>query len=976
MTACPTDDELGALVQQALDEAAVARVTTHIDACETCRQVVIAAVRGGVAVAPATIAIGTPTLDRRGDADASGPAPGSKLGRYELRELLGAGGMGRVYAAYDAELDRSIALKIMRPELAAISGRLAERLVRESRIMAKLAHPSLITVYDVGRFGEAVFIAMELIRGETLGAYVRRTRPPWRAIIGLLERAGHGLAAAHDAGIIHRDFKPDNVLVSSDGVQVKRVVVTDFGVARAHGEHDDQPGSARRPSVVELTATGVTVGTPAYMAPEQLDGLEVDRRADVFAFAVSAWELVFGERPFAGRTVEAIRDAMHDPPPIPKSAVPDRIVRVLQRGLALAPADRWPDMPSFQRALAAPPRRRRAVAVGAIAIALVSGGIAGAQAFDEAAPVDPCLRGEQWLAPAYDARVSTLEGRLGGDRHAAAVLGSLAKAANTWRETHRATCKSDRQPPQPANVAACLDARKLELTAVVDDLILDGPRHANMVAELAAPATSCASPAPAYLVARVPSDHALRRRVTELRHRAFDAEAARNRGDFQGVIAQMTALAAEAATIWPILHAETLYLLGTALSQGGDATRGIATMREAAALAERVHHGYIAANAWIQLVQDATSDERDPARAMEYVAYADAAVERIGRPILTATLFEYSKGAALLAADRKQEGEAAFRRALALARSGAPQLMAEMIQGLGYVFEDQARFAEAAASYRDALVELAKQPTPSPQTEITFRTRLAYCLAMLDDPAAEPEGRQARDQATRVLGADNLDRTVAQIGYAQVLQRLGRLDEALVEVRVATTAVGKIAGKTTEGYGEALYAEADILSDLGRYREASVQFKRACDLLGDGELDSSIHAACEIRQAHAWSRLGRHADALALIDGSLELLEGTYGVVHLEVANAYLVRGMTRHALRRDAEAALDLELARAIFTEYFNDAGSIAASELALGQALWKTEPARARELIEQAVKRFPPLSAWNTTRREAIAWLAGHRT
>ena len=969
VTACPTDDVLGALVQQALGEAEVAQVTSHLDDCETCRQVVIAAVRGGVA---GTLAIGTPTLDLH--RDASGPAPGEKLGRYELRELLGAGGMGRVYAAYDAELDRSIALKIMRPELAGISGLLAERLVRESRIMAKLAHPSLITVYDVGRFGQTIFIAMELIRGETLGAYVRRTRPPWREIIALLERAAHGLAAAHDAGIIHRDFKPDNVLVSLDGDQVKRVVVTDFGVARAHDEHD-APGSSKRPSAVELTATGVAVGTPAYMAPEQLDGDEVDRRADVFAFAVSAWELVFDERPFAGRTVEQIRAAMCDPPRVPKAAVPDRIVRVLQRGLAIDPADRWPDMLAFQRALAAPPRRIRAVAFGAIAIALVGGGIAGAQVFDDADPVDPCLRGAAWLAPAYDTRVATLKSRLGADPHAPGVLRSLANAANTWRETHRATCKSAQHPPQPASTAACLDARRLELTAVVDDLILDGPRHANILAELAAPATSCGSPAPAYLVARVPADHALRRRVTELRHRAFEAEAARDRGEFPVAIAQMTGLASEAATIWPNLHAETLYVLGTALSQGGDVARGVATMREAAALAERVHHGYIAANAWIQLVQDSTADEGDPARAMEYVAYADAAVERIGRPALTATLFEYSKGAALLAADRKDEGEAAFRRGLALARAGAPQLLPELIQGLGYVYEDQARFAEAAASYREALVEHAKQPTPSPQTEITFRSRLAYCLAMLGDPAAEPEARNARDHANRILGADNLDRAATQASYAQVLQQLGRLDEALVEVRVATAAVGKLAGKTSARYGETLYAEADILSDLARYREASVLFERACDLIGDIASDTSIHAGCEIRQAYASSRLGRHAAALELVDGALGLLEDTYGVAHLEVANAYLIRGMIRHAARRDDEAVLDLELARAIFTEYITDEGSLAAAELALGQALWKSEPARARELVEQAVKRFAPQSAWNAKRREAVAWLATHR-
>jgi tetratricopeptide (TPR) repeat protein len=972
VTPCPTDDVLGALVHQALEEAEVARVTSHLDDCATCRQVVIAAVRGGVAP---TIAIGTPTLEPGIRAEASGPRIGSKLGRYELRVLLGAGGMGRVYEAYDAELDRAIALKIMRPELSGTSGTLAERLVRESRIMAKLAHPALITVYDVGKLGAAVFIAMELIRGETLGAYVRRKRPGWREVVGLLERAAYGLAAAHDAGIIHRDFKPENVLVAITGSAVSRVVVTDFGVACSFGDADD-PASSRRPSAVDLTATGVTVGTPAYMAPEQLDGDEVDHRADVFAFAVSAWELLFGARPFAGKTVEEIRVAMLEPPRALRSGVPDRVVRALERGLAIDPADRWPDMASFARALVPPVRKTRALAIGAVGLALVGGGIAGAGVFGGASePEDPCLRSARWLATDYDARLPQLRTKLAGDKHATAVLASLDQAAKTWRETHRATCRADRDPPQAANTAGCLEARRLELAAVVDDLILDGPRHARIMAELASPATSCASPAPAYLVARVPADPVLRRKVTAIRHRAFDAEAARDRGDFPTAIKETTQLATESLAVWPNLHAEVLYLLGTSLGQGGDVTKGATTMREAAALAERVHHGYIAANAWIQLIQTATADEGDPVRALEYAAYADAAVERIGRPVATATLLEYSRGAALVAAERPLDGEAAFRKGIELARGGAPELMPELIQGLGFVYEDQARFADAAKSYREALVEFAKQPTQAPQTEITFRTRLAFCLAMLGDDAAEAEGRRALDLATKVLGADNLERALTLASFAQVLRQLGRLDEALVEAHAATTQVAKVSGRKTERYAETLYLEAEVLLDLTRYREANTAFTRACDIIEDLAGENEIHQGCENRRAFTLSKLGKHTEALAIVDDALEDLEEMYGVAHVEVANAYLIRGMIRHALGRDDDAVLDLEVAYSVFDEYIHDAGSIAATEFALGQALWKKEPKRARELVETAINGFAPQSAWNATRSEAIAWLAKRR-
>ncbi|NVB78397.1 MAG: serine/threonine protein kinase, partial [Kofleriaceae bacterium] len=325
MMACPPDDVLGALVQQELDDGESERVRLHIDECGACAQALIAAVRGR-ALATDAGALGKASDVGAGlAAEPSEPRDalpvGAMIGRYRVRQLLGAGGMGRVYEAYDAELDRAIALKVLRPELA-VAQSLTERLVRESRLMAKISHPGVITVYDVGRTGPSVFIAMELIRGETLGAYVARTRPRWREVVELYERAGAGLAAAHRAGIVHRDFKPDNALVELVGDSAVRVVVTDFGIARATSIRDEhEHGIIGRRSDPHLTSAGVAIGTPAYMAPEQLDGSAVDLRADVFAFAASLWEALFGVRPFPGQTVDEIRAAMTRPPQAPRSDV-------------------------------------------------------------------------------------------------------------------------------------------------------------------------------------------------------------------------------------------------------------------------------------------------------------------------------------------------------------------------------------------------------------------------------------------------------------------------------------------------------------------------------------------------------------------------------------------------------------------------------------------------------------------------------
>ncbi|MBS1124382.1 MAG: protein kinase [Deltaproteobacteria bacterium] len=984
-TACPTDDVLGAHVQRVLGQAETAQVSSHLDGCAACRQVVIAAVRGGVAAEPSTaIAVGTPPLDAPG-APVQSPALGSRIGRYELRELLGAGGMGRVYAAHDSELDRTIALKIVRPELAGLVRVLAERLVRESRMMAKLAHPSVIAVYDVGRTGDAVFIAMELIRGQTLGTWVRRAKPSWRELVSVLERAGQGLAAAHAAGIIHRDFKPDNVLVEPDpsGIGVRRVVVTDFGVARIVTDAPDAQGFLRgRPGDPQLTSPGTMIGTPAYMAPEQLDGRTIDVRADLFAFAVSAWELLFGQRPFAGRDVEEIRAAMDRPLKLPGSlgAVPARVVRVLAGALALDPADRYRDMRAFLQLLARTRTRRRTAVVGATVVAataLVGFGLVSARVLASPA-VDPCERGGAALDHVYGAAaVQAVRTALDADPLARTeVIARLDRVAERWRGIHGETCHAEATPPQAAGIQACLDARLLELDGVIDDLTRDGAPHAALMVRLVGDPAGCATPAPGLVTARIPADPALRRRVTALRHRAFDAEAARDRGDYQAAVAVATAVTAEAKQVWLPLHAETLYLLGTSQSQGGDDVQARATLREAVAVAEREHQDYIAANGWIQLAQSAVFD--DPKRALEYATYADAAVERIGRQASVATMLEYVRGIALVESDRGKEGEAALRRGLAMANQGVPELLPQLIQGLGYVLEDQARYGEAVAMYRDALVELGNQPEIAPATEMMVRQRIATCLDMLGSTAeAEVEARRAVTLADRVPDDHNLDHELAHAQLAQVLGHAGKLDEALAEATRVTEHIGKLVGERATRYGEALRLEGTILNQQQKFSAADAKLARACEIMafevGEG---SSALAECWLTRVDALEGLGQGAAALALLDKLLPILVTTYGETHPQVANGYVTRGALLSELGQHARALPDLERALALFEHEALDPGHLAGAEWALGRALWRSDRPRARRLIEQAVHRFDQASAfWRLTQREATAWLAEHR-
>ncbi len=295
----------------------------------------------------------TSRLTRIDVSDDGEPAPAelppelASIGRFAVKHKLGEGGMGVVYAAHDAELDRDVAIKLLRSDSGDASSARA-RLLREARAMARLSHPNVITIYDVGTIGEHVFIAMELVHGTNLRSWLKQRPRTWRGALECFVEAGRGLAAAHGAGIIHRDFKPDNVLVGDDG----RVRVLDFGLARASDSEPDEvtpdADSFSPADVMErLTLTGAVIGTPGYMAPEQWRGGIIDHRTDQFAFCVALWEALFGQRPFGGSGATAIASRVMAGdirrPPEDRN-VPAWLVRVLRRGLSVAPGDRYRSM--------------------------------------------------------------------------------------------------------------------------------------------------------------------------------------------------------------------------------------------------------------------------------------------------------------------------------------------------------------------------------------------------------------------------------------------------------------------------------------------------------------------------------------------------------------------------------------------------------------------------------------------------------
>jgi serine/threonine protein kinase len=367
--------------------------------------------------------------------------PPETIGRYRITGRLGAGGMGVVFVGEDPRLGREVAIKLVAPLPGTDAERARARMLAEARALAQLSHPNVVTVYDVGLHREAVFIAMERLRGRTIAAWVSEAIPTWNNVLSALCAAADGLRAAHAAGIVHRDFKPLNVMLTESP---QRVVVLDFGLATEIGKD-----AMTSPNLLELSeragATVGFVGTPGYASPEQIEGRPVDARADVFGFCATAYELLLGESPFEGSsawermaaTVEGrLRPAPHRTP------VPRRVIEALRRGLRAAPEERFATMAELLAELRRPPRSRRTFALGASVVLVVGVGVG----VWWRSPDPSCARLRALASSLWDEpRRSGLGDRLehdvgGGPAYSAAVVASVDGSMARWHDSTESLC--------------------------------------------------------------------------------------------------------------------------------------------------------------------------------------------------------------------------------------------------------------------------------------------------------------------------------------------------------------------------------------------------------------------------------------------------------------------------------------------------------------------------------------------------------
>ncbi len=782
------------------------------------------------------------------------------IGRFEVLEAIGSGGMGLVLAARDPELNRNVAVKLLRgdrsdPEFST-AGR--SRLIREAQAMAKLTHPNVITVHEVGTFEGGVFVAMELVDGQPLSHWIRERPHPWRDVVRIFRDAGRGLAAAHQANLVHRDFKPENVLLGRDG----RVRVLDFGLARPAGGPLEAAATLdlaaeQDVGTAPLTRTGAVLGTPAYMSPEQYSGQPADARSDQFCFCVSLYEGLYGERPFAGKTITELASNVTTATvrrPRSDRIVPGWLRAAVLRGLAVDPSERWPNMDALLTAIDRDPARRwkRAGWVTALAGAAAAVALFAAPEHD---PARACAKVASALQGVWDrnSRQMIMTSLTTDGPYARTTAGSTAalldEYASTWTEIAHDACiaATGTSQEEATAVQACLDLYRTELSELVSALANEGPEmlpHAVQAAAALPDPTPCADP---RRRPQIPTDPGQAERLqserTKLARARIDARMSRHARAAE-VASEVLAAAQElghAST-----EAEALFLLGKSRERLGNAEAAELTLRDAVRRAEMA------------------GDDLVRARIMTYLVYVIGRTRR--RPAEAYALADQA-------------------RDLLRAVGASPLLEANLLGNLAAVEGADGKLDRALEHHRQVL-ELRKKTLGEdhPDTLRAYQSVASVQSIAGHHDAAHTTLRDTIARAERVLGPDH-PKVLSMIGnLANARARAGATDEAVELQRQA------LAGHE-RAWGTDAPRLAPALHNLGRALRLAGQAAEAHDILARGLAVREQAVGKDDVSLVPWLRelgaaraeLGRHDEAVEAIARAL-LLKESAGATSVDLA--------------------------------------------------------------------------------------------
>jgi len=795
-----------------------------------------------------------------------------RIGRYVVIERVGEGAMGVVYAAFDPELSRKLAIKVLHatgePEIA------RQRLAREAQALARLSHPNVVQIYDVGTHENAVWVAMEFVEGQTLRQWSKTPRT-WQETVAVLREVGRGLAAAHRSGIVHRDVKPDNVLIGSpaSGETMPSVRVVDFGLARAAM---DREGGLRAdeairsaPQVIEplgvlaedeimsdslgerVTRTGARLGTPAYMAPEQWTGDPVDARTDQFAFCVTAWESLYGERPFRAENLAMLGVAMTQgnlgAPPA-TTRVPAWIHRLLVQGLRADPAERHADMDTLLAALGRDPAatRRRWAAAG-LAVGVTGAAVWTGASLASEVEKDPCAAASTALDGVWDAsRRGAVEVALDktGRSYAAdtftRVDASLSRWADRFVTARRDACEATQvRGEQSADAMdlriACLDRERVALDALVDVLVaadssvLDGAVRAS---ERLPDPDECADLERLRDAALRPHDPAQRDEVTSLREAIARARALQQSARSNDAATALAGPLARAEALgWQPLVAEAHELAGTIALSRGEADVAVASLERAYLAAIEGRHDRVAWSAMVDLAQAQSmlGDQIPAARRSVALARAHWAHADLGdreRALVENAAFRVEAAAGDYPAARKH-----IETAIALRDTG--EETADLAGGLANLGALAGMMGEMklAVSYLRRAIEIRErvQGPAHPDVGRDLHNLGSMLAQSLEYDEAQPLLERALVIKREVLGNAHPDvaYTLVSLGNVAVARR--QFEDAERYIREALAIQEKALGSDHPDVAFSLLALGDCFNSAGEPDLAVPHLRRALE---------------------------------------------------------------------------------------------------------------------------------------------------
>ncbi|MFN0247887.1 MAG: serine/threonine-protein kinase [Kofleriaceae bacterium] len=861
------------------------------------------------------------------------------VGRFVVIDVLGQGAMGLVLAAYDPDLDRKVAVKLLRPDAYDASSREGrERMLREARALAKLSHPNVIAIHEVGTVADRIFLAMEFAPGGTLRSWLATEKRTWRDVLAKLVQAGRGLAAAHDAGLVHRDFKPTNVLLARND----EARVADFGLVG--GSAEGSPGDARNAGEsAELTHTGALLGTPAYMAPEQFEpeaGRAIGPAADQFAFCVSAWECLHGTRPFEGTTLATISEnvcahRVLDPPA--GTDVPAWLRAVLQRGLATNPADRWPSMTALLAELARDPIAARARRVRMALVAVVVAGAFGAVAIvaSRSSRTGPqCEAMERALVGVWDESRATAvreafakTGAPGATDTAERVAHVLTDYATAWVDARRTSCEAthvhgDQSPDLLDRKIACLDRHLLAVNALVDVLA----RADAAVVERALGAglrlpsiVECTDAAALGVIAALPADPVRRGEIEQVRIQLASTKVLADTGQFKRAREKAAELVARASAVgYAPIVAEALYRRGQTERLDGDPKASLETFDAALLAATDAGDDRLFVELLSEKIYTLGDQLQRPAEAIALRGVAEAALRRAGSDRVTSANLIANIGRALMASNKYADAEQLLVKALALKEqvSGTDSFdVARAAVSLGNALYEQKRYTEALALHERASAIWRTTFGPNHPDVLMIENNVANIHFSNGNFTEARRRYEATLVAIEpVIGSDHPMIADLELNLGNTLKELELYDEAVARYHRAIAIKAAATGETNADVGQLYFSLGVLFNEIDRFTEAKAAFVKSIaiyDALDSEDLSYPLAGMSETLLG-----MKRPAEALPFIQRAAEIRE-TATLDEAERVYTRMWLGYVLLELGRERERAKALvEDARAFYIE------------------------------------------------------------